>query len=214
MDVSEVVDELDEFAELSSKLSFDVCECGCRAMGPLTLGWDKPYSAARSRCTTPEDCESIAVFVSETKEGISRTPRRGALGAVGNCDSDKQGSGSGAVGGSEHVLLGTESTISGGIGDFAAAWLPTSVRACSVRATVARLAWWMVRCLSCCTWRFRWFPEGFARRAEQAYQSTVGYSLSCYIPMASILVSERQRTIAGVQGRPHLFACLSRGGGN
>jgi hypothetical protein len=28
MDVSEVVDELVDFAELPSKLSFDVCECG------------------------------------------------------------------------------------------------------------------------------------------------------------------------------------------
>src|SRR5690349_21016793 len=42
-------------------------------MCPLTLAWDKPYSAPRSRCTTPEDCESIAVFSSGTKDGISGT---------------------------------------------------------------------------------------------------------------------------------------------
>lgn len=74
MEVSEMVDALLELAELPSKLSFDVCECGWRTTCPLTLVGDKPYSAARSRCTTPEDCESAAVFPPGTNEGISGRP--------------------------------------------------------------------------------------------------------------------------------------------
>lgn len=84
IDVSEVLDELVEFAELASKLSSEVCECGWRAMCPLTLAWVKPNSSALSRCTTtPGDCEPIAELLSGTKEGISRNEQHPTVGNGG-----------------------------------------------------------------------------------------------------------------------------------
>lgn len=72
IDVSDVLDELVELVELSSKLSLDVCECGGRGgLFPLTLAWDKPNSASLSRCRTPRDCESMAELPVGTKDGIS-----------------------------------------------------------------------------------------------------------------------------------------------